>query len=466
MIKFGTDGWRGIIAKDFTFENLAYVALAAAKYIWKNTTKEVPTVVIGYDSRFLSAEFAAEVARILAWKDITVHLANNISSTPQVSYHTKIKNADLGLVITASHNPPEYNGFKVKANFGGPATPDQIAAIEKQLEKVWKKKPKIKAKSIETYVEAKTVKFFDAKESYIRYLKKKINFTAINAANFKILFDPMHGAGINTLKSLIPNIEEIHGEYNPGFGEIDHPEPIAECLDILLAQVKKGKYDFAFATDGDADRVGAVDSDGNFVDSHKIFMILLKYLYEVKKKRGAVAKTVSLTSMVNKFCTKHNINVFETKVGFKYIAELMVTENILIGGEESGGLSTILHIPERDGIFNAMLLLEVMAVTKKSLKQLCSDLDKEFGIHRFARRDMRVTPAQQVAIQNYCAAQPKQIGKFNVTGFDFKDGYKFFVKNGWLLIRSSGTEPLLRYYAEADSLTTVNELLDEALRIK
>lgn len=466
MIKFGTDGWRAIIANDFTFENLRYVALATAKYIWKTTTKEKPSVVIGYDTRFLSAEFAAEVARILAWKEINVHLADNISSTPQVSYHTKMKNADLGIVITASHNPPEYSGFKVKANFGGPATPDQIAEIEKHLAKVLKKEPKIKAKSLQEYIDKKVIKYFDAKESYLRYLKKKINFTAINNANFKVLYDPMHGAGIDTIKYLIPNCEEIHGEYNPGFGEVDHPEPIAECLDVLLTKVKKGKYDFAFATDGDADRVGAVDSDGNFVDSHKIFMILLKYLYEVKKKRGAVAKTVSLTSMVNKFCEKNKIQLFETKVGFKYIAELMVTENILIGGEESGGLSTAIHIPERDGLFNAMLLLEVMAVTKKSLKQLCLDLDKEFGNHRFARRDMRVTPAQQTAIQNFCQSQPKQIGKFNVTGFDFKDGYKFFVKNGWLLIRSSGTEPLLRYYAEADSLTTVNDLLDEALKIK
>lgn len=466
MIKFGTDGWRAIIANDFTFENLRYVALATAKYIWKTTTKETPSVVIGYDTRFLSAEFAAEVARILAWKEINVHLADNISSTPQVSYHTKMKNADLGIVITASHNPPEYSGFKVKANFGGPATPDQIAEIEKHLAKVLKKEPKIKAKSLQEYIDKKVIKYFDAKDSYLRYLKKKINFTAINDANFKVLYDPMHGAGIDTIKHLIPNCEEIHGEYNPGFGEVDHPEPIAECLDVLLAKVKKGKYDFAFATDGDADRVGAVDSDGNFVDSHKIFMILLKYLYEVKKKRGAVAKTVSLTSMVNKFCEKNKIQLFETKVGFKYIAELMVTENILIGGEESGGLSTAIHIPERDGLFNAMLLLEVMAVTKKSLKQLCLDLDKELGNHRFARRDMRVTPAQQTAIQNFCQSQPKQIGKFHITGYDFKDGYKFFIKNGWLLIRSSGTEPLLRYYAEADSLTTVNDLLDEALKIK
>lgn len=465
-IKFGTDGWRGIIAKDFTYENLRYVALATAKYIWKKTTKDEPLVVIGYDTRFLSAQFAAEVARILAWKDITVHLADNISSTPQVSYHTKMKGADLGIVITASHNPPEYSGFKVKASFGGPATPEQISSIEKSLDKILKKEPKIKAKSLEHYVENKCIRYFDAKEPYLRYLKKKINFALINEADYKILYDPMYGAGIDTIGNLLPKCEQIHGEHNPGFGEIDHPEPISECLDVLMSKVRQGNYDFAFATDGDADRLGAVDSDGNFVDSHKIFMILLKYLYEVKGKRGAVAKTVSLTSMVNLFCEKHNIPLFETKVGFKYIAELMVSEDVLIGGEESGGLSTCLHIPERDGLFNSMLLLEVMAVTKKSLKELCADLDKEFGIHRYSRRDVRVTASQQVNIQGFFEGKPQQIGKFKVIKYDFTDGYKFFFENGWLLVRSSGTEPLLRYYAEADSLTTVNNLLDEALKIK
>ncbi len=466
MIKFGTDGWRALIAKDFTFENLGYVALATAKYIWKNTTKINPTVVIGYDTRFLSKEFAHEVAKILAWKDITVHLADNISSTPQVSYHTKIKSADLGIVITASHNPPEYSGFKVKASFGGPATPDQVEEIEKYLAKIVKKEPKIKAKEVEVYITSKKIKMFDAKESYLRYLKKKINFKAINDSNFKILYDPMYGAGIDTIQHLLPNAVAIHNEHNPSFGEIDHPEPISECLSILMEKTKKEKFDFAFATDGDADRLGAVDSDGHFVDSHKIFMILLKYLYEVKKKRGSVAKTISLTSMVNQFCEKHKINLFETKVGFKYIAELMVNENILIGGEESGGLSTSLHIPERDGLFNAMLLLEVMAITKKSLKQLCLDLDKEFGIHRFARRDIKVLPSVQKSIQDLCISKPKNIGKFEIIDYDFLDGYKFYVKNGWLLIRSSGTEPLLRYYAEADSINLVNELLDEAIKLK
>jgi alpha-D-glucose phosphate-specific phosphoglucomutase len=470
MIIFGTDGWRGVIARDFTFANLGLVAQSVAVYV-KKKDKEKPSVVVGYDTRFLSREFAEETARILASKGIIVHLTDGLSSTPLVSYHTKQKKATLGVVITASHNPPMYNGFKMKGNYGGPATPEIISAVERELRIIEAKnntKPiTLALKSYDDYKKAKLIRPFDSKQPYIEYLKKKINLEAINKAGLRILFDPMHGAGFGMLGVLLNNVTEIHGEYNPSFGEVDHPEPIGECLGPAIERMKSGKYDVCIATDGDADRVGAIDEDGNFVDSHRIFMLLLKYLYEDKKKRGAVVKTVSLTSMVNAYCAKKNITLHETPVGFKYTAKLMTETSVIVGGEESGGLGTSLHIPERDGIFNGLLLMEMMAVRKKSLKQLCDELDEEFGTHRYRRRDVHVSEQQKKTIMKACAKLPKKLGEFAVAETITKDGFKFITSDGsWLLIRASGTEPLIRFYAESSSIEKVNQLLDAGLALK
>ncbi len=465
MIVFGTDGWRGVIARDFTFDNVQIVALATAQYAIKLDKKKA-SVVIGYDARFLSREFAEEAACVMASKGVVVHITDSIASTPQVSFATKQKKASVGVVITASHNPAEYNGYKLKANTGGPAFPEQIKELETELAAIEKKRPVIKFKTYDEYVKEKLIRPFGAKESYLRYVKRKVDMPAIQKAGLKVLFDPMHGAGIHTIKDLLPKADEIHGDYNPSFGEIDHPEPMAEYLPVLMEKVKEGKYDVGLATDGDADRLGAVDEQGNFVDSHRVFMLLMKYLYEDKKKRGAVAKTIALTSMVNKYCEKHGIKLHELPIGFKHVSKLMATDKILIGGEESGGLGTIVHIPERDGVFNGMLLLEMMVKRKKKLSQLVDELDAEFGPHRYRRRDVRMTEKQKQDILKACARKPKQLGRFKVTSIDTTDGYKFFVDKGWLLIRASGTEPLLRYYAEADSLTKVNELLEEGLKMK
>jgi phosphomannomutase len=465
MIVFGTDGWRGLIARDFTFDNVQIVALATALYALK-VDKKKASVVIGYDARFLSREFAEEAACVMASKGVVVHITEAIASTPQVSFATKQKKATIGVVITASHNPAEYNGYKLKSNTGGPAFPEVIAEVEKELAALEKKRPAIKFKTFDEYVKEKLIRPFGSKESYLRYVKRKIDMPLIIKSGVKVLFDPMHGAGINTIKDLLPKADEIHGEYNPSFGEIDHPEPMAEYLPTLIEKVKEGKYDIGLATDGDADRLGAVDENGHFVDSHKVFMLLLKYLYEDKKKRGAVAKTIALTSMVNKYCDKYGIKLHELPIGFKYVSKLMATEKILIGGEESGGLGTIIHIPERDGIFNGMLLLEMMAKRKKKLSELVEELEDEFGVHRYRRRDVRTTEKIKQDILKACAKKPKQLGRYKVTSIDTKDGYKFFIDKGWLLIRASGTEPLLRYYAEADSMNKVNELLEEGLKMK
>jgi phosphomannomutase len=306
---------------------------------------------------------------------------------------------------------------------------------------------------------------FDAKLAYVEYLKKKIDLEAIRNAGFKVLYDPMYGSGINTMHLLLPEAEQLHNEFNPAFADIDHPEPMGEYLGTLIDRVKTGGFTVGLATDGDADRLGTVDEHGNFVDSHRIFVLLMKYLYEDRKQRGAVAKTISLTTMVNDYCRRNNIKLHETAVGFKHIAKLMTTEKIVIGGEESGGLGTTLHIPERDGIFNGLLVLEMMAKRGKTLGQLSAELDEEFGPHRYRRIDQKMTEQKKQAILARANAGVKELAGMPVIETSTVDGFKFFVEGGWLLIRASGTEPLLRFYAEADSSEKVDAILSAGLSL-
>ncbi|MCC7437507.1 MAG: phosphoglucomutase/phosphomannomutase family protein [Armatimonadetes bacterium] len=464
-IIFGTDGWRGVIADDFTFSNVALVARAAAQFFKKEPNAD-RGVVVGYDARFLSDRFAATVAQILAAEGLTVWLTDGISSTPQVSLTAKQKRLAGGIVITASHNPAEYNGFKLKAGYGGPSTPEAVAKVQKNVTKMESAPPKPKKlKSLPELIAAKQVKMFDSKLAYVEYVKKKIDLEAIRNAGFKVLYDPMYGSGINTMHLLLPDAAQLHNEFNPAFADIDHPEPMGEYLGTLIDRVKTGGFTVGLATDGDADRLGAVDENGNFVDSHRIFVLLMKYLYEDRKQRGAVAKTISLTTMVNDYCRRNKIKLHETAVGFKHIAKLMTTEKIVIGGEESGGLGTALHIPERDGIFNGLLLLEMMAKRGKTLGQLSAELDDEFGPHRYRRVDQKMTEQKKQAILARANAGVKELAGMPVIETSTVDGFKFFVDGGWLLIRASGTEPLLRFYAEANSTENVDAILSAALSL-
>jgi len=464
-IIFGTDGWRGVIADDFTFANVELVARAAAQFFKRQENAE-KGIVIGYDARFLSGRFAEAVARVVAAEGLNVWLTDGISSTPQVSLTAKQKRLAGGVIITASHNPAEYNGFKLKAGYGGPSTPEDIAKVQKLVTKFETTPPKPKRLApIADLVADKKVRTFDAKSLYVDYVRKKIDLDAIRNAGFKILYDPMYGSGIHTLERLLPDVVQIHNVFNPGFGELDHPEPMGEYLGELIAQVRSGGYTVGLATDGDADRLGTVDENGNFVDSHRVFVLLMKYLYEDRRRRGAVAKTISLTTMIDQYCQRKKIRMFETPVGFKYIAKLMTTEKIVIGGEESGGLGTNLHIPERDGIFNGLLLLEMMAKRGRTLGELSAELDEEFGPHRYRRIDQRMTVEQKERILARARTGVDALGRYPVTATSTLDGYKFFVENGWLLIRASGTEPLLRYYAEADSPEKVDELLHAGLNL-
>lgn len=466
-IIFGTDGWRGVIADDFTFENVALVARASAQFFKKQQNAD-KGVVVGYDARFLSDRFARTVARVLASEGLPVFLTDGISSTPQVSLAAKQKHLAGGVILTASHNPAEYNGFKLKAGFGGPSTPEDIAKVQAMVTKLETNPPK-RAKAMPEFdalVKEKRIRMFDAKKAYVDYVKKKIDLAAIEGAGFKVLYDPMHGSGINTMDRLLPSVDQIHNSFNPSFGELDHPEPLGEYLGRLIETVKSGGYTVGLATDGDADRLGTVDEHGNFIDSHRVFVLLMKYLFEDRRQKGAVAKTISLTTMINDYCQRNNIRLFETAVGFKYIAKLMVSEKLVIGGEESGGLGTILHIPERDGIFNGLLLLEMMAKRGKTLGELSRELDEEFGPHRYRRVDMKMSPARKEEILKRAKAGVAKLGRHPVLETSTLDGYKFFVENGWLLIRASGTEPLLRYYAEADTNEKVDELLKAGLNLK
>lgn len=465
MIRFGTDGWRAIIADEFTFENLRYVALATARYL-KTLAPSRPSAVIGYDTRFLSREFAREVARVFASEGINVYFSFHYTTTPQVSYTTRQKRATIGVIITASHNPAMYNGYKVKASFGGPAPPEEIAKIEAELQKILKKPPKRwKLPDFDFFIGEGKIQLFNTREAYFRHLRRKINFELIKSANLKVAYDPMYGAGVNQLKTILPDAIVIHNELNPGFNELRSPEPIEANLHQLIRVVRENDCDVGFATDGDADRIGAIDDDGNYVTPHQLFLLLLKYLYQVRRKRGIVVKTVSLTSMVDLFCQKHKIRMIETPVGFKHIAKIMAKQRVLLGGEESGGFATSFHIPERDGIFCGLLLLELLAYWKKPLKQLCRELDHEFGQHRFLRQDVHVTEEQKKDILKFFRKKPKTIGEFPVVEISTLDGYKFFFENGeWLLVRASGTEPLIRFYAEARTKGKAHQIIEGALK--
>jgi phosphomannomutase len=461
LIKFGTDGWRAVIADDFTFANLERVAIATARW-FKKHKKIRNGVVVGYDARFMSREFAEKSAEVLANNGIKVKLADNISSTPMVSLLAKLENAAGGVVITASHNPARYNGFKIKGDFGGPAHPEMIAAVEKELAKVLKLKNVPPGKdSFKKLVEKGKIVHIDMKKRYLDDLGTKIDLGRIKASGTKIMYDVMYGAGQGVLDEVLPDVKQLHHTYNPSFEGVN-PEPLAHNLSELMRRVKDEGYDIGIATDGDADRIGAVDENGNFVDSHRIFSLLLKYLHEEKHLGGAVVKSFSVTQMVNAQCEKYGLQMIETPIGFKHICREMTERDVLIGGEESGGLGVKGHIPERDGIFLGLLLCEMMSVRGKKLSELVQELMDEFGQHEFHRIDLHLTEKEKNAIMKKYQKGVKDIGGYKVTGRKDTDGFKFFVEGGWVLVRASGTEPLIRFYAEARSREMVDALLKAA----
>jgi phosphomannomutase len=463
-IVFGTDGWRGVIAEDFTFANVEKVALAAARYFKQEAKrlKRRPMIVVGYDARFLSKEFAERTAQVAASNGVKVKLADKISATPMVSLMARNLQCAGGVVITASHNPPRYNGFKLKGHFGGPTHPEGIALLEKHLAKIVKKKSIASPQPIHNLVSKKTVEYIDMTELYVRDIERKINVKRINDSGIRIMHDAMHGAGMDVLTTLIPSVQQMHAVYNPSFGGVN-PEPLEKNLTQLISTVRSYGYHIGIATDGDADRVGAVDEKGNYIDPHRMFSLLLKYLVEYKGWNGEVAKSFTVSDIVDKQCKRYGLKLHTTPVGFKYICRLMTERDILIGGEESGGLGVKGHIPERDGVYVGLLLCEMIIERQKMLSDLVKELMDEFGERHYRRIDHHITPKEKTSIMKKFTASMKTIAGYPVRNVETIDGFKYYVDNGWLLVRPSGTEPLIRFYAEADSVEKAEKMLKAAM---
>ncbi|MBC6934617.1 MAG: phosphoglucomutase/phosphomannomutase family protein [Chloroflexi bacterium] len=456
MIRFGTDGWRAVIADTFTFANLRLIAQAVADSVLKqHAGSGPPQVVIGYDTRFLSDRFAADAARVLAANGIIVWLTRTDAPTPAISFNVKEKNADAGIVITASHNPPRYNGFKLKASYGGSANAEQCALVEKELEIMEREARGPNMMDFQRALDLDLIRRFDPSWTYYQHLGTLVDLDLISQGELNIVADAMWGAGRGAFTSILSrsrcHITEIRGVLNPGFGGI-HPEPIARYLNDLVAAVQRQHADVGLATDGDADRIGAVDALGSFIDPHHIFALVLRHLVENRQQCGEVVKTVSTTFMIDSLAQKCGMKVHETPVGFNYIADLMMQNDVLIGGEESGGISIRGHIPEGDGILMGLLLLEVMAANDAPLHEIVADLQANHGPAHYGRIDARLphpVPKKQM-VEWLVAAAPAQVGGESIVRVDTLDGVKFYLADkSWLLIRPSGTEPVLRIYAEA-----------------
>ena len=458
QVKFGTDGWRAIIAKEYTYDNLKLAALATGKYFLAHPDKS-NGVCVGYDTRFMSKEFARFTAEVLSSMGLKVFLADSFVSTPAVSLYTRDKRLAGGVMITASHNPPQYNGFKVKASYGGPAHPEVIDEIEQNLLTVDPATPVEADESLITMI--------DMKSHYVSYLEAKLDLKSIKSSGLKIAHNAMYGAGQDMITRLFDEtmVNCYHCSQNPGFGGIN-PEPIPNYIGDFVEFFKEVETDVAIINDGDADRVGMLDEQGEFVDSHKLFAIILKYLVEEKGERGEVAKTFALTDIIDKLCEKHDLKMHLLPVGFKHVSRLMTTNDILIGGEESGGIGITSFLPERDGVYIGLLILEIMARREKTLTGLVEELYEEFGFFSYNRNDLRVAESKKAAIIAAAAdGKLKSIAGYPVTGFNDLDGFKYHFEGGWLLIRASGTEPVLRIYCEADSTEKVEKVLAFASKL-
>lgn len=459
QILFGTDGWRGVIARDFTFDNIALVAQATMDYL-KREQLSAKGLVIGYDRRFLSREFAETVAEIATGNGIRVWFTDSYAPTPAVSWAVHEKGAGAGVMITASHNPPAYNGFKIKESFGGSARPSTTKRIEEIVAANQTTDRPVEAMPLADALACGKVEMFDAVSSYLAQLGRYVDLDEIRKAGIPVVVDPMFGAGSGFIPQLLPGAVEIHGDHNPGFGGRP-PEPTEENLEELAERVKTGGFRAGLALDGDADRIGAIDETGSFFSSHMIFTVLLRHLYERKQLRGGVVKTVSTTRMIDLLAEKYGLELFETPIGFKHICELMLENDILMGGEESGGLGVKGHIPERDGILMGLLLLEAMAMSGKGLRQLLNETMDEIGHFFYRRIDLQIgAEAKAQLIDRLKSDPPTTIAGRTVATTNFRDGFKFIFADGaWLLVRPSGTEPVLRLYSEAGDSSVVEEFL-------
>ncbi len=464
-VKFGTDGWRAVISEEFTFDNLRLVAQAIADFVLEENASD-PSVVIGFDTRFLSDRYAAEVACVMAANDIRALLARADTPTPAISYAVANRNATAGVMITASHNPPRYNGVKLKASYGGSASPEQHRRVEGFLEQNASAARKPRLMALEDAIRADKIVKFDPAWAYYEHLGTLVNLDIIHAGELRVVHDSMYGAGRRTISEMLmrtrTDVLNLRDEMNPGFGGV-HPEPIARHLSLLASVMQNSNRHAGLATDGDADRIGAVDARGQFVDPHRIFGLILHYLLEKRGLRGHVVRTVSTTRMIDRIAAEFGLTVVETPVGFNHISDLMIADNVVMGGEESGGMSIQGHIPEGDGVLMGLLLLEVLAEAHKPLHVMVDELLAAYGPAQYARTDLKLSRpvAKSALTRKLVETAPNAISGVEVEEVRASDGIKYYLADGsWLLIRPSGTEPVLRVYAEAPNDERVRALLD------
>ena len=465
-IKFGTDGWRGRIAEDYTFANVRRCSQGFAHYLIRKGYKG-QWVIVGYDKRFLGENFAAAVAEVLVGNGLKVYLTDGASPTPVISYAVVDKKACGAVNVTASHNPPTDNGFKVRDENGGAIAPEGLKEIESLIpesEEVVKRVP------LKAAIEEGCLVLFDSAEGYIRQIKSLIDVQPIRDAGLKILVDPMWGNGAGWFPRLLgggkTEIIEIHNTRNPLFPEMSRPEPIPPNVDVGLRTTLEVGADVLLINDGDADRVGFGDENGQFIDQLRAFALLAYYLLEVRGERGPIVKTLSTTKMLNKLGKIYNVPVFETGVGFKYVAPKMLETKALIGGEESGGYAFHGHVPERDGILAGLYFLDMMVKLNRKPSELLDLLFSKVGAHYYDRIDTPFQGERQEKIDKILAANPDTIGGLKVDDFITVDGYQFILEDGgWMLIRFSGTEPIIRVYCETTQQDKVQSILRDGLKI-
>jgi alpha-D-glucose phosphate-specific phosphoglucomutase len=450
-IKFGTDGWRAVIAEDYTFDNVRACAASVALYLKQHGLAE-RGLIVGYDARYASEDFADAVAEVVAAQGIKVYVTDTLVPTPVVSFSIIDRKAGGGVVITASHNPWRWNGFKFKPDYGGSASPEIVAQIEAPLpDLVDRVLPRTE---IGEAKRAGMVQTFDARTPYIAHLGRLIDLERLKAAGLRVAYDAMYGTGAGYFTTLLEGgkttVTELHGFRNPVFPDMHAPEPIARNLHELSAQLAKGGFDVGIATDGDADRVGIADEKGNFINQLQVFGLLTYYLLEVRGERGAIVKSVTTTRMVQRLGELYGVPVYETQVGFKFLGPKMMETDALIGGEESGGYGFRGHVPERDGVLAGMYMLDFMARTGKRPSELLAELYAKVGPHYYDRVDVALREEDRAAIlERAQSANPATVAGLKVTARDTTDGFRFTLEDkGWLLFRFSGTEPLLRIYTE------------------
>ena len=459
-IQFGTDGWRAIIAEDFTFSNLDRVAQATASFWKQNPTPGcLPIVVIGYDRRFLSNEFAERTAEILAGNGFQVMLTERPTPTPAVSYSVVRQKAIGGIMITASHNPAAFNGFKIKAHFGGSAE----SAMCRQIEALLDHEP-VAAMTLNDGLKQKRIRVVDILPIHLNAIQKRVNFRKIASSGVRFAHDAMFGVGAGCFDEMLAGtrcrVTTLNGAHNPSFGGIN-PEPIATNYKASSAWLKRHPHDICLVTDGDADRVGGMDGRGRPLSTHQLICLLLEHFILNRPEKGRMVKALTVSSMVDKLCKDHGIECTETAVGFKYIAAEILKGGVLLGAEESGGIAFPGHIPERDGILAGLMLLELLATERQPVGKLLARLERRYGPHRYARKDGRFPVEKREALMTYCKNNPpSKLLKSALKEVKAYDGVKFIAENGaWLMLRGSGTEPILRIYAEAETEAAAVRLL-------